>query len=71
MEVKFEEVERAGVMMLVLDREKKVEEMERKLEEWKSRLKEREKNWDKVVDHQVKKKTGQLDYMEFPGSPMR
>ncbi len=53
------------------DARKKVEEMEKKLEHFKEILEKREKNWDEVVDHNVKKITGEADYLDFPLMPRR
>jgi len=44
-----------------------VAELEKKLKRMKKILKKREQNWDEVVDYNLKKITGQLDYLEFPG----
>jgi hypothetical protein len=50
---------------------KKVEELEKKLKNFEKILKEREQNWDEVVDHNIKKITGQKDYLDFPPVPMK
>ena len=49
------------------DAKKKIAQLEKKLKEMKKILKKREQNWDEVVDYNLKKITGQMDYLEFPG----
>ena len=49
------------------DAKKKIAQLEKKLKEMKKILKKREQNWEEVVDYNLKKITGQLDYLEFPG----
>ncbi len=50
---------------------KKVAELEKKLERFRKVLKERDENWDEVVDHNIKKITGQKDYLDFPPMPLK
>jgi len=49
------------------DAKKRIQEMEKRLAKIKQILKQREQNWDQVVEHNFKKITGQMDYLEFPG----
>jgi hypothetical protein len=51
---------------------KRIEELEKKLKHMKKVLKQREENWDQVVDHTVKEVTGQNDYLHvLPGGRHR
>ena len=52
--------------------QQRIEELEKKLKHMKKVLKQREENWDQVVDHTVKEITGQNDYLHvLPGRPRR
>lgn len=53
------------------DAKKRVREMEKRLAKIKQILKQREQNWALVVEHNFKKITGQMDYLDFsgPGGP--
>jgi hypothetical protein len=50
---------------------KKAEEWEKKLARFKEILKERDENWEEVVDYNVKKITGQKAYLDFPRGPLK
>ncbi len=52
--------------------EERIEKLEKKLAQMKSVLKQREDNWDKVVDYTVSEITGQNDYLKaWPGGGWR
>jgi hypothetical protein len=48
------------------DAKKRVADMEKRLDNLKKILKQRDEHWNEVVDFNLKKITGQLDYLEFP-----
>jgi len=48
------------------DAKKRVSEMEKKLDNIKKILKQRDEHWNEVVDFNLKKISGQMDYLEFP-----
>ena len=49
--------------------QKRVADLEKRLQEMKEMLKQRDANWEQVVDHNFKEITGQLDYLDFPTVP--
>ena len=52
------------------DAKERVANMDKKLGDLKKVLKQRDEHWNEVVDFNLKKITGQMDYLEFPPPPM-
>jgi len=48
------------------DAKKRVADIEKRLARAKQILKQRDEHWNEVVEHNLKKITGQLDYLDFP-----
>lgn len=54
------------------ENKKRVVKLEKKLKEMKKMLKQRDENWDQVVDYTVKEVTGQNEYLRaWKGGPKR
>jgi len=51
------------------DANKHLDKMQKRIDERRKVLKERDEHWKEVVDHQVKRITGEEEYLDYPMKP--